>query len=204
MASCILFHGPGAREAALGEVPSIGRLVAPPYGDEGLKTAEAREVVSSLLSPPVGMEAGVVVVGPMDLAWPKASDVLLKRIEEFNPEVVTPILWANDLGGVSPTIRSRCLERWSPSLEGGEDDEEVVTAAWELVEAVTLNETYRVASALFRVKGKEVDLLNAIGGVLSTDLEDPKKRALWSRLCRVTRWRNPTQIEIAAALLEGT
>lgn len=178
--------------------------MAPPFGDDGLKAAEAREVVASLLSPPVGMEAGVLVVGPMDLAWPKASDVLLKRIEEFNPEVVTPILWANDLGGVSPTIRSRCLERWAPTLEDVEEDEDVVTAAWELVEAVTLNETYRVGSALFRVKGKEVELLNAIAGVLSADLDDPAKLALWERLRPVTRWRNPTQIEIAAALVEGT
>lgn len=204
MASCILFHGPGAREAALAEAPLLGRLVAPPYGDDGLRAAEAREVVSSLLSPPVGEEAGVVVVGPMDLAWPKASDVLLKRIEEFNPKVVTPILWANDLGGVSPTIRSRCLERWAPTLEDAEEDEAVVTAAWELVEAVTLNETYRVSSALFRVKGKEVELLNAIAGVLSTDLDDPVKRALWNRLQPVARWKNPTQMEIAAAIVEGT
>ena len=150
------------------------------------------------------MQAGVVIIGPMDLAWPKASDVLLKRIEEFDSNVVTPILWAHDLGGVSPTIRSRCLERWSPSLEDAEEDEDVVTAAWELVEAVTLKETYRVGSALFRVKGKEVDLLNAIAGVLSADLDDPVKRALWDRLRPVALWRNPTQMEIAAALVEGT
>lgn len=203
MASCILFHGPGARQAALAEVPSLGVLVAPPYGDEGLKTAEAREVVSSLLSPPTGMEAGVVVVGPMDLAWPKASDVLLKRLEEFHSDVVTPILWANDLGGVSPTIRSRCLDRWAPSVEEDDDDDDVVMAAWELVEAVTLGETYLVGKALFKVKGKETALLNAIAAVLSTDMDDPVKRALWDRLRRVALWRNPTQIEVAAALVGG-
>lgn len=204
MASCILFHGPGAREAALAEAPQIGVLVAPPFGDEGLKAVEAREVVSALLSPPTGMEAGVLIVGPMDQAWPKASDVLLKRLEEFNSDVVTPILWAHDLGGVSPTIRSRCLDRWAPSLEGIEDDEDVVTAAWALVEAVTMNETYLVAKALFRVKGKETELLNAIAGILAADFDDPVKRDLWSRLRQVARWRNPTQIEVAAAILEGT
>lgn len=204
MPSCLLFHGPGAREAALAEVSSLGALVAPPYGDDGLKTDEARSVVASLLSPPLGKETGVVIVGPMDMANPKASDVLLKRIEEFNPKVVIPILWAHDLGGVSPTIRSRCIDRWAPHGSDAEEDDAVITAAWELVEAVTLKETFRVASALFRVKGKEVELLKALAGVLSTDLDDPVKIALWSRLREVARWQNPTQIEVAAAILEGT
>ena len=110
MTSCILFHGPKARQAVLHEANCIGRLLAPPFGEEGaygLKVDEAREFVALLSTAPLGTAVGVVIAGPMDVASPKSSDVLLKSIEEFNASVVFPLLWAHDLGGVTGTIRSR-------------------------------------------------------------------------------------------------
>ena len=100
MASCILFHGPGARQAAEAEAAKIGRLVAPPLGDDGLKVDEAREVVELLMTTPVGDKLGVVIVGPMDEAAAKSCDTLLKTLEEFKGGLIRPILWAHDLSGV--------------------------------------------------------------------------------------------------------
>ena len=80
MSSCLIFHGPGAKAAAMQKAVSAGRLLAPPFGEDGLKTDDAREVVELLFSTPLGMDIGVIVVGPMDEANLKASDVLLKRI----------------------------------------------------------------------------------------------------------------------------
>jgi len=97
--------------------------VHPPIGDEGLKVDDARQVVSLLSTTPVGTQIGTLVVGPMDNATVFAADALLKKVEEFNGELVMPILWAFDIGGVRPTIRSRCLSRWAPA--SGEDDEDV-------------------------------------------------------------------------------
>jgi len=200
VASCILFHGPGARQAALSRAADIGRLVAPPFGDDGLKVDAAREVVTWLLITPVGRDLGVVVVGPMDMANPKASDVLLKRIEEFPEGVVQPLLWAHDLGGVSPTIQSRCLDEWAPGLDDEEQDDTVMTLAWELVEAALSGEMERLPS-VYQAQGKETELLGAVAGALGTDLDDPAKRDLWERLRKVAQWRNPQIIEIASALV---
>jgi hypothetical protein len=151
----------------------------------------------------VGVEIGVIVIGPMDNAWPKASDVLLKRIEEFQGDLVQPILWAHDLGGVSPTIRSRCLDHWAPcETSGGEEEEELTQTGWELVNAVMAGEYYRISSLVGKVKGREIELLGILSEVLSQGIKDEAHRHLWGRIRQVTRWKNPTMIEIVAALVE--
>ena len=80
--SCFLFHGPGARQAALGYSNATGRLIAPPFGDEGLGVQDAREAVELLASIPVGNLTGFVVLGPMEQATPQAIDALLMTVEE--------------------------------------------------------------------------------------------------------------------------
>jgi hypothetical protein len=208
MASCLLFHGPGARLAACEEAAKIGRLLAPPFGDGGLNTETAREVVDLLLMAPINDQVGVVIVGPMDEAVTlKAQDVLLKSIEEFRGDLVQPILWAHDLGSVAPTIRSRCLERWSPERETEvEDNEEITTAAWNAVTAALEGNQYRVIEAVRVCSGEEstakiLSFLKVVCDCLSVKLEDPKARDLWGRIRSVAKWRNPTFYEVAAALL---
>ena len=236
MASGYLFHGPNARQAALDKAAEIGPLMAPPFGDNGLKTEEAREIVNLLLTTPVGEGVGTVVIGPMDDLLPKASDVLLKRVEEFDGTRVHPILWAHDLGSVSTTIRSRCLERWAPLLADRDEDEGLAAAGWRLVEAsltgdyasipplvkeytkkkgkkgkaaeedeeLTVEEDDSSASSVAPTKedkDRGTLLLSAIADCLSEGLEDPAKRQLWEQVRSVARWKNPTPIEIIAALL---
>ena len=200
-ASCLLLHGPGARQAALDEANRLGRLVAPPFGDEGLKVADAREIVLLLLNTPVGNDLGVVIVGPVDEAWPKASDVLLKRLEEFPGEVVRPVLWANDIGGVSPTVRSRCIDRWVPgSLDDEEVDDALVDGVHALVAATLDGDWYRVPGLLRDLKGKEQQVLDLAAGALA-DNPHPDCFALWERLRQAARWYNPTWNEVLVAFL---
>lgn len=201
MSSCLLFHGPGSRQTAVDRAYEIGRLMAPPFGDEGLKVEDARQVVELLLSTPIGTEVGVVVVGPMDQANYKASDVLLKCIEESPNRFVRPILWAYDLGDVSATIRSRCLDQWCPSTGEDMENDEILPVAWKLISAVLDGEWENLLS-VHRAKTDEIALLQALSGVLVTDLGDQQKQALWGRLREVSRWRNPQVIEIISALVE--
>lgn len=207
--SCLLFHGPGARQTSLNYVEEMGRLLAPPFGDEGLKVDDSREIKELLSYPPVGEAVGYVILGPMEQATPEAVDGLLKNIEEF-PEGVQPLLWAHDLGDVSPIIRSRCLDRWCPLLEEGEEDESLITLGYDLVDAALAGENYRVALLLGKkkeekedsLKGVERELLGVLADVLSTDLNDPKRLALWERVRKAAVWYNPTRLGIVAALLE--
>lgn len=237
MGSCQLFHGPGARQAALARVKEIGRLVAPPFGDEGLSVDESREICTLLLSVPVGEKVGVVVVGPIDNAKTlKSMDALLKSIEEVPSPYMQPILWADDLGGVISTVRSRCLETWAPG--SSTPNPEFAALAKQIVSDVLASRFYTVPGAVIgsknikdevelpgetqeadeteeddeaeveetvkksnKKKFRGVELLWAITDELASDLEDPARRALWDRLRKVTRWRNPTPTEIVAALV---
>lgn len=141
--SCSLFHGPGARDAAIAEASRIGREVHPPIGGEGLKVEDAREAVLILSSPAVGDSQGVLLLGPMDQANPRASDVLLKSIEEHRGMDVTPVLWAWDLAEVSATIRSRCVPQWAPGA-GEELPDESMEMAWQVCDAVLEGDLHRI------------------------------------------------------------
>lgn len=202
MSSCLLFHGPGARDAALRRASEMGRLVAPPFGDDGLKTDDARDIVELLLSSPIDNKVNVVVIGPMDEVLPKASDVLLKSIEEFRDDLVQPVLWANDLGGVAPTIRSRCLDHWAPSL-GEEEDAALRQLAQDLVGDALSDNRWRIPFTLKEeeAKGKEVVLLGMMASALEGHLDKEPHRLLWERIRKAAQWRNPTVIEIVAALV---
>ena len=200
MSSCTMFHGPGARRAALEEAARLGRLVAPPIGDDGLKVEDARKVVELMMSVPVGDLIGTIVVGPLDEANPKASDVLLKTLEEFKGDFMQPVLWANDLGDVSQTIRSRCLEKFVAAL-GVEDDEKLMEGSYKLVEAAVARDYLTLVDTIKKFEKQEVQLMWALSEVLSNGLENPEYRQIWERLRKVAKWKNPFMSEVLLALM---
>lgn len=198
--SCILYHGPGAKEAAIAEANRIGRLVAPPIGDDGLKVDDARRVTELLMSVPTGELMGVVVIGPMDEANAKSSDTLLKSIEEFPGDYTVPIMWAHDLGGVSMTIRSRCLDRFVTAL-GTNDNDVVVAAAFRIIEAVIAKEYLIVVDTMRSYDKREADLIAALSEALSTDLDREDYREIWDRVRRVAEFRNPFLSELIVSMI---
>jgi len=204
MSSCVLFHGPGARAAALTAAAQIGPLVAPPFGDEGLKVDEARAFVAASYSVPVGVDVGTFVVGPMDAdrANPKACDVLLKRIEGFDDTTIQPFLWAWDVGNVPLTIRSRCLVKWAPA---DAKDAAVVEAAAEAVVAAVLEGRFAgVPFAVKKIDAKRLpDFIGAVASRLADPPGDPARLAVWGRLRKVAVRRDPTVVEVAGALVGG-
>lgn len=230
MASCFLFHGPNARQAALNQAADLGVLMAPPFGDEGLKIAESREIVDLLMTTPVGDGVGTIVVGPMDDLDPHTSDVLLKNLEEFDGTRVQPLLWAHDLGSVGLTLRSRCLEHWAPLVGNPDEENEILQAAgWQLVEAALTGDFCVIPAIVKEHTGKKkktksessdedesetadvqstkddkdrgTKLLVAISDCLSAKLDNPDARQLWEQVRKVAAWKNPTPIEIISSLL---
>jgi len=198
--SALLLHGPGAKQQAHDLVGFLGRLLHPPFGEDGLKIAEAREIQELMEGTPLGTQPGVLVLGPMDRAWPAASDALLKTLEEFDPIVFRPVLWAHDLGGVRGTIRSRCLHRWCP---GEEPDVDV--DLWEQVRVV-------VDASLKGNRARVLEGIRELGeaeGVLEIAVQVLRKRAsmglaelcLWGRLREALRVHNPSNLEIRAVFL---
>lgn len=114
MSTPFLFHGPLARGEAVAHARLLGRMISDPVGDDGLKVDDSRLLVDLAGSAGVGDLPPVVVVGPLDLASPEASDALLKTLEDLAEGPLRLVLWADYLGGVSKTIRSRTLDRWCP------------------------------------------------------------------------------------------
>lgn len=107
-----LYYGDSAEDAALEAAEQYGKILAVLGSEKGVRKDDAREMLGIHLAPPVSDSLGSVVLGPMDLATVDASDALLKIVEEPS-KLTKPFLWANDLGQVSKTIRSRCHTIWS-------------------------------------------------------------------------------------------
>lgn len=152
----LLFHGPGAQQRALQEQASYGVVPSPPLGEFGLSVDEARKVVELTQTPSIGDSIGSVVVGPMDLASPSASDILLKTLEDLREDQVQPLLWARDLEAVRPTIRSRCQEIW---CHGPEEDpsDSLMNLSFDLVDATVGKDRVRVLEIVSEGL-KDVDL----------------------------------------------
>jgi hypothetical protein len=132
-----LFHGPEARDRAVQKAASEGRMVLEPVGDKGLKVDDSRQVVEISLNPGVGDKPPYVVIGPLDAATPEASDALLKTLEEVQNTPLRIVLWADYLGEVIPTIRSRTHAIWCPPgrtwldpLSWKEDSAKALLKAW--------------------------------------------------------------------------
>lgn len=199
----VLHHGPGARLAAVQEADRIGTVLRSPVGDDGLKVAEAREIVQ-LLARPTLAKLGVVVVGPIDQANVNASDALLKSLEDPPSKYTTLVLWAHDLGEVKDTIRSRCFDRWAPGDPGDSDDdfdEELEQDARDMLRSVQLGNLWMIPEIAKRRSKETREMLRAIVELLATEIEQPENRHLWEQLRPVTRHRNLTMLELVAALL---
>jgi hypothetical protein len=202
--SCLLFHGPGSETRSHEEAAKFGKKV--PFEGSGLKKDGARSFVELLSSLPVGSGTRSVVVGPMDEVAPGTSDVLLKTLEEFDPTGIRPFLWAWDLGGVSPTIRSRCVCFYVPGvddrLEGYRTQAQGVLAAYRARDWVTLIESWG------DLKGEEVHLLRATVDVLSSSLGggtsfDPRLGSLWESLRPLLGPAPLTPARVVSAFLEA-
>ena len=197
--SCILFHGPGAESVGHREALAFGRLL--PFTGSELKKEGARELVSLLAHRPVGGGRASVLVGPVDEANPATSDVLLKTIEEFDPEGTRPFLWAWDLGGVSHTLRSRCILRFCPGADTrGEAHEETARAllrAYGEVDWVTVTE---------EVKGYEdlSALLRSVVDLLPAKLSETRYAALWENLRELVDGSTLTPARVVSAFLNSS
>jgi len=178
-------------------VPALGRLIHEPFGEEGLKIAESREVIDLMNNTPVGDSPGVLLMGPLDRAQQAATDVLLKSIEEFDDRIVRPVLWAFDEAGVSPTIRSRCLRRWCPGPEVL--DEDLLETARGLVEAALAGDVPSVIEGLREQEPR--DVLVASAKALRDRGVDEESQALWEAIRGALKVRNPTASEALAAFL---
>jgi len=208
VSSTLLFYGPGARSKALYEAQSTGRLLAPPFGDEGLtihpRTKDNQvyqgtlEALRLLRTIPVGDRLGFVILGPMDQANIESSDSLLKTVEEPH-ELVRAILWAHDSSGVSPTIRSRCLPVWCPAVET-EEDVEMESDGRAAVEAALQGHLWELPPLVEKHKKKLHDFMGVVASGISAS-GTPEAMAMWSRIRKVAKWHNPTELEVLAALL---
>lgn len=181
-----------------------GRHMAAPMGEEGLRVAEAREAVRILSTRTIGEKRGVLVLGPMDLANEKACDVLLKSIEEIDPEGTLPILWATDLSEVRHTIANRCICVWKG---GGRTvlDKDMEVRAAQLVDAVLDDDL----NLITRLVGETKDL-KALGEGIAREVSERAQKGgnsgvlvVWQQLRSEMAFTNPSKIGVSHALLSA-
>lgn len=199
--SCIMYHGPDAERTALNDAPDLGFPHTRTYGEGGLKTDDAREVSELLQAPPfVGDQRLIVLVGPVDQANQKAADALLKAIEEFDPQRVLPLLWAEDVGSVSRTILTRCRLKWCPGEDPFTDaPDEALQRARGILTSILAEDIAGLCTTLRKEKDVE-GLYRALVHVLAWERPDP---VLWMRLRPLASLDHMHYSEILAVLLEA-
>lgn len=192
--TALLFHGPTAIDAMLEEPKLRGwHLPRAAYGldGKGLKVDEARDLVSSVSTPPPTDRLCAYMVS-LQGAADRVQDVLLKVLEEHDARRVTILLAVNDIGTVMPTVRSRCHERWC----GGEF---VVPSLFGTAQGMLADlKNGRVAEFIepFRKKAYEAgELLDALS---YASKDDP---ALWAKLRPLHGYTNLSLNDILGALL---
>ncbi len=202
MASPTLFHGPLARSAAVAQAQQAGRLIADPIGDEGLKVADSRLIVEMATNAGVGDKQPVVIVGPLDRATPEAADALLKTLEDLAEGPLVILLWADYLGGVIGTIRSRTIDRWCPPDERWtspfmDEHAEALFVAWDKGDA---------AACLGVIYERKKDWQALVQGfcevVAERDSNSPKTARVWP-LVRPLLNGKGSYLNAASALLEA-
>ena len=181
--SCILYHGPDAQTVGHKAALAHGRLL--PVTGSDLKKEGAREFTALIARGlPGGASTASVLVGPVDEVSSATSDVLLKTIEDFNPSGVRPFLWAWDLGGVSSTLRSRCVLQFCPGVDPRLEGYE--TATQSLLRAYLTGDWVSLVEEL-KGEGQDLDLLlrsvvDGLASEMGVSHPDPKYTHLWETL----------------------
>ena len=206
-----LYHGPEARGKACEEAHRVGRMLCDPIGDGGLKTEDAREAVSIVAAGTIGDATPTLVIGPLDSATPEAADALLKTLEDLSG-YVTLCLWAECVGSVIPTIRSRTNAVWCPAGPTWIDpvapfEPEARRAVGSVFggnpgTAIRIVEEHGKSGKLV---AREELLLRAMCRVLATKVEEhPRKTmALWANIKKALRHPTPLACSAAMVLPEG-
>jgi len=197
----VLFHGPGSQSRAEIQARRDGRLLAPPFGGEGLKVADAREVSALMATVPSGTRKGVIVIGPMDRANNNAADALLKLIEEIDTSLFALNLWAHDSGGVIATIRSRCDLVWCPHAPEPDEDEDdsLDEHANSILEGRLGDNPIMVLEHLLAVEDYPRLLESLSERLASRATSDDFDMDLWDRLRELHP--QPTQTELLVAVM---
>lgn len=190
MKTVVLYHGPGAKDAALAAAAVYGPLYYPPFGEEGgLGIDVIREVVGLMYTPIAGGRDVALVVGPLDKMRDAAGDALLKTLEEPPVEKNHLILYAEDAYVVSATIRSRVKTVFCP----GEKEEDSV----DLSEFLSGQGFWKIIG---EYKGREQTLLRAV--VKGLDPGDPRSLEVYDALRPLTLEAILTPSMILSALWE--
>lgn len=174
-----MYYGPSSFDAAMDAALSYAPLYKPPVGLDGLKADEARQVANWCLEVPIEGRASLVV-GPMDAVRQGSSDALLKTLEEDSESKIQIFLWAQDIGEVSSTIKSRCDLIWS---YGPEERSEFAEVGMRVLGAVRSRQFDEVVIELENTKGSEREILDALVASISKSItDDPGLIPLWERL----------------------
>lgn len=182
-----IFHGPNALTTSQLQLT----LARPPFGTS---KAEVMSFVDSARIPPPSTGTAILL-GPLDDVLLGSSDVLLKTLEE-NPEFGPVLaLWANDIGSVSRTIRSRCLDVWCHGSSNVSPD--LDESASSILECVGTKNYLRLVSEVQRWKDDLTSLVMAISSKLVGNAR------LWSTFRPVTRMRTLTVPMVVSALIGG-
>jgi len=191
--TALLLHGPTALDTLLDEPRLRGwQTPFPPFGfDKGLKVDDARDFVAAVFSPPPTTRL-CAYMASLQGTTDRVQDVLLKVLEEHDPQRVHILLAVDDIGTVLPTIRSRCHERWC----GGEiPTPPLLGVAQGMLSDLRAG---RLAEAIDPLRKKAHEAPALLDALTFAAKDDP---ALWVKLRPLHGYNNLSLADILGALL---
>lgn len=190
--SPVIYHGPSAETQSQVEIQSKGVLAVPPFGTS---KDDAREFVVSAMTSYPG-DRVFILLGPLDDILPGTTDVLLKTLEENPPLGPELVLWCRDLGSVSKTIRSRCLDCWCPGKEAS--DPQTLKDAENILSNAHQEKWHKVVESVSSHKENLRQLLIAIISVVAT--QESSRKKFWTSLRRISGMKTLTVPMVVGAL----
>lgn len=151
------------------------------------------------MCPPTGDERGVVVIGSVNLMSNAAADILLKPLEEHDPDV-QPILWATEMNGVLPTIQSRSLMSWCPGQPGNAAGR-FEDLGVRIVESYLKGDVGAILAAVTQQRGSEYETLVAISVALAARADDPRLTRMWVRVRDALEGHRITYLQMLGAVV---
>jgi hypothetical protein len=193
-----LFYGPNAFESSLEFANKLGKISKTITEDKFL-IEHSRDLVSSLGFPPLGSSRSVIVAGYLDRATTQASDVLLKTLEDHDKNCFDIILYSSGLGGVSPTIKSRCHLKWCYKEE--EPDWTLLSPVTSLLTAYENRNLYSITNIVYKNKKQIPILIETLIWIISHEPNNARLY-LWESLREILMHSSPpTWLELLSAMM---
>jgi len=150
-------------------------------------------------SPSARDQSSWVLTGPVCSLSNQSQEVFLKTLEDYSNNTISLVMWAHHLDGVLPTIRSRCINFWSPPSSSFTISQDELDIGRDLIEFSSIRDVPSLLALLKNTPPSECVKYAEI--YLSTCYSFDKNGFIWPRVRKAKKLKDLTLAEALTILL---